>query len=515
MIAGALAAGAAYAWFAGEDVNWDWQNYHEYNAFALIHGRYDQDVAPAGIQTFFNPLAYLPAYLLRHHAAAPFWGMMLGAIHGLNLALIYWFSRLVLGSAAGGWMLAASVVIAAFGPMTLSEVGTSFADILTALPVIGGLGLILSADARHRSRYAIAGLLIGAAVGLKLTNMIFFIAAGASLLYAARPAMALSCFAVGGAIGALGTGGAWCWTLWEQFGNPVFPFYNTIFRSSEAPVASMADGRFMPLNAWDAAAYPFYWLIGDHRSSEGPFRDPRFAILVVLSAATAAVGLFRRMRVFTLRDKQFLLFFSVAYTVWLLAFSIHRYAIALELLAAPLIVLLVSRFLRVVPFAPLKTQVHWTNLAAGTAALAIALWSQPADWVRRPWSAPYQPVVSETLLSPATYFLIEKPVGYVIPLLPAGSRAYQLADVLLPIAPGGSLDRRIRSGLADPLPGGIWALHLRGSPARQGLLGDYGLQFDTSRGCETIPGADGPDIEACPVIASRRAAQLPFASSLD
>jgi hypothetical protein len=336
-----------------------------------------------------------------------------------------------------GRTLAASILIAAFGPMTLSEVGTSFADILTALPVIGAVGLILSANAQHPGRHAMAGLLMGAAVGLKLTNMIFLIGAGASLLYAARPAMALAYFAVGSAIGALGTGGAWCWTLWEQFGNPVFPFYNTIFRSPEAPVAPIADGRFMPLNFWDAAAYPFYWLIGDHRSSEGPFRDPRFAILVVLSAAAAAASLIRSKRVFTLRDKQFLLFFSVAYVVWLLAFSIHRYAIALELLAAPMAVLLASRFLRVLPFAAAKTQrVSWTNLAASTAALAIVLWPYPGDWLRRPWSTPYRPVVSGSLLSPATYFLIEKPVGYVIPLLPVGSRAYQLADILLPIAPG-------------------------------------------------------------------------------
>lgn len=85
VISGSLLAGAAYAWFAGEDINWDWRNYHEYNAFALINGRFDQDVAPAGIQTFLNPLAYLPAYLLRHHVGAPFWGMMLGSIHGLTL----------------------------------------------------------------------------------------------------------------------------------------------------------------------------------------------------------------------------------------------------------------------------------------------------------------------------------------------------------------------------------------------------------------------------------------------
>src|SRR5258708_1912869 len=235
VIAGSLLAGAAYAWFAGEDINWDWRNYHEYNPLALINGRFDQDVAPAGIQTFLNPLAYLPAYLLRHHVGAPLWGMMLGAIHGLNLALIYWFSRLVLSGAASGLTLAAAVVIAAFGPMTLSEVGTSFADILTALPVIAGLGLIVSANAKHRTRHLIAGVLIGGAVGLKLTNMIFFLGAGASLLFAARPVMALSCFAIGGVIGGVATGGAWAWTLWQEAGNPGFTFCHTVLRSSESP----------------------------------------------------------------------------------------------------------------------------------------------------------------------------------------------------------------------------------------------------------------------------------------
>jgi hypothetical protein len=333
--------------------------------------------------------------------------------------------------------------------------------------------------------------------------MIFFVGAGASLLFAARPLVALSCFAVGGAIGGIGTGGAWAWTLWEQFGNPLFPFYNTVFRSPEAPVAAIADLRFLPRSLWDAAAYPFYWLVGLHPSSEGPFRDPRFAILFVLFVANAGASLFYRLRVFTRRDKQFLLFFAVAYAMWLFAFSIHRYAIALELLAAPLIVLLLARLLRVLqlksarPFSPVRA-----NVAAMTAAVAIALWSQPAEWSRRPWSDPYQPVISGPLLNPARYLLIEKAVGYVVALLPSGSRAYQLADILLPIAQGGSLDHRIRSGLANPLPGGVWALHLRGSPVRQSLLDEYGLQFNTSRPCETIRGANDVDIEACPLIAT-------------
>ena len=100
VIFGSLLAGAFYAWFAGEDVNWDWLNYHEYGAFALLNGRFEIDVAPGGLQTFLNPLVYVPAYLLRHGIGAPFWGILLGAIHGLNLALIWWVSRLLLGASA-------------------------------------------------------------------------------------------------------------------------------------------------------------------------------------------------------------------------------------------------------------------------------------------------------------------------------------------------------------------------------------------------------------------------------
>ena len=503
VILGSMLVGAAYTWFAGEDINWDWQNYHEYGAFALLNGRIDQDVAPGGFQTFLNPLPYVPAYLLRHLVGAPFWGVILGAIHGLNLALIYWFSRIVLRGSANGWTLAAAVVIAAFGPMTLSEVGTSFADILTMLPVIAGVGLTLSAGTRQHARIIFAGVLIGAAAGLKLTNMVFFVGAAISLLYAARPVMAIGCFALGGAIGAIGTGGSWAFTLWQQFGSPVFPFYNTIFRSPEAALESFADMRFMPHSLWEAFAYPFYWAIGDHRSSEWAFRDPRFAVAFVLLAASVGIGLLTRLRMFTRRDKQFLLFFMVAYIVWLLEFSIHRYALALELLCAPLIVLLFLRLsgaLRGKPFAPPSNAL--TQIATAGLAIAIALWSQPADWSRRPWSDPYQPQIPQELASPATYLLIEKPLGYILPLLGSRSRAYQLSDILLPIVPGGSLDHRIRDGLAHPLPGGVWAMHRRGSPLRQCLLDDYGLQIDASRACAIIPGADNVDIEACPLRAS-------------
>ena len=49
---GSLLAGAIYTWFVGEDVNWDWLNYHEYNVWAVINGRYGIDALPPGFQTY-------------------------------------------------------------------------------------------------------------------------------------------------------------------------------------------------------------------------------------------------------------------------------------------------------------------------------------------------------------------------------------------------------------------------------------------------------------------------------
>jgi Glycosyltransferase family 87 len=505
VIVGSLLAGALYTWFTGEDTNWDWLNYHEYGAFALLNGRFEIDVAPGGFQTFLNPLPYVPAYLLRHHVGAPYWGILLGAIHGLNLALIWRVSRVLLGTFASDWTILASVAIAASGPMTLSEVGTSFADILSALPVIAGVGLIMSASELPPARLVIAGLLVGAAVGLKLTNATFLIGAGTSLLLADRILRAMGLFAVGSVMGAFATGGAWAWGLWEQFGNPVFPFFNTIFRSPEAPLGPFVDVRFMPHSLLDAAAYPFYWLVGDHRSSEWAFRDPRFAVLIVLIAITVGVSRFRNAQVFRQQDRQFLLFFAVTYGTWLLTFSIHRYAIALELMAAPLIVLLLSRFTEAL-YGPTGPRISYVaNVSAISVALAIAIWSQPADWSRRPWSDPYRPQPAGALLTPATYLMLQKPLGYAVPLLPSSSRAYQLSDILMPIAPGGLLDHRIRWGLTHPLAGGVRALYLQGSTPRMELLGAYGLEFDASRECDHIPGADKVNIEACPLIQKSQA----------
>jgi hypothetical protein len=510
-VLGSLLAGALFALYAGEDINWDWQNYHDYAGFALLNGRFDVDVAPGGFQSYLNPLVYVLPYVLRHGVGAPWWGVVLGALHGLNLALIYWTARNLLDEKTGLLGALAAVAIAACGPMTLSEVGTSFADIQTSLPIIAGVALMFADGSQGQGqpqtqtrRLLFAGLLMGAATGLKLTNATFLIGAGISLLLLARPLRALLWFGTGSGIGMLGTGGAWAFKMWRDFGSPLFPFYNTIFRASEAPLAPIVDTRFMPHGILDALAYPFYWLIGQHPSSEWPFRDPRFALVIVLMALVLGTSAWRKAELLRARDRRLLFFFWGSYIPWLLAFSIQRYALPLELLSAPLIILLVTRLAEALHIERAEAPRAAVPAAIIVTTLAIVLWSQPTDWMRRPWSDPYRPQLAESLQAPATFLLLQKPLGYIVPLLPEGSRAYQISDIVLPIVPAGVLDRRIRAGLAQPLPGGVWALYFAESPAdnppRVELLDAYDLKIDPSRACARIPGAERIDIAACPLV---------------
>lgn len=332
-----MSAGAIYTWLLGQDVNWDWQNYHEYNVWALLNGRYDFDAYPAGFQTYFNPAVYFPVYFLRHYLPQPYGMLILGAIHGLNLLIVYFLARTVLKGAATAGTVGASMLIAASGPMTLSEVGTSLSDILTALPVLAGFTLALG------EQHLLAGLLLGAAVGLKLTNIVYALGAAAAVLVARRPLWPTISLALGGAIGGVATGGAWSLMLWHEMGNPVFPLFNGIFRSRELWPVNILDTQFLPRNLWDALAYPIYWMLGDHRSSEYPFRDARFATAIALFLLCIGKSLTKRAPIFTRGDTQLFVLVGLSYAAWLALFSIQRYAIVLELMCGPLIVLLLLR----------------------------------------------------------------------------------------------------------------------------------------------------------------------------
>ncbi|MFC0386867.1 hypothetical protein [Muricoccus vinaceus] len=357
------AAAAFVALALGRDTSWDLRNYHYYNIYALLEGRWAVDLTPARAHTFLHPGLDLPFYLLTQsylNAWPRLVSVLQASYAGLLAFLTIAVANLVLNGKAGR-VTPATALVACFGlsgAATLPEIGSTYNDIQIACLVLGALlALLLAAgasDAHEASKATrlrlIAGLLGGCAVGLKLTAFIFppalalaaIIATQGGLVLRARAVAQLS---VGGALGFAITYGPWGWFLWNRFGNPFGSFTNNIFRSPLFPFVSQRDESFLPDSLVTALAYPFIWA---HRSTgtvlEPTLADPRFAVGLTALLLVIGLAMWRRFsrpctpppsledRAAARAVRTVLAFTLASYVIWLGNFSILRYAIPMEVL---------------------------------------------------------------------------------------------------------------------------------------------------------------------------------------
>ncbi len=124
------------AW-AGRDQSWDFLNYHLYVAQAWWQGRLPGELFAASVQSYLNPLAHLPFFLL-HAAGLPALAVALGvaAVHSTNLWLLHGIgSQLVPPTdRLRRLMLVAGVLAGGLTPAFLLETGTSYTDVVVSIP---------------------------------------------------------------------------------------------------------------------------------------------------------------------------------------------------------------------------------------------------------------------------------------------------------------------------------------------------------------------------------------------
>ncbi len=520
----------ARAILVGQDANWDLQNYHDYAAYALLHWRYGLDVGAAGLQGYLNPLPYLPSYLLRHHLPPLLAASVLAAAQSVVVPLLWILSgQLLRSSGAGLSTCMAATACGVWTAMTVSEIGTNFADLPLAAPVLGALCCILASDRvtdpsgvrTHGRLLVLAGVLAGAATGLKLTNAIL----GLGLLIACLPPWPIGRattrralrFAGGGVAGILATAGPWATLMWIRYGNPVFPAVNTVFRSRSAAVRTFADTSFLPHKPIDAATYPFRIAAGLHPTAENPFAEPRFALLSLLALLWGVLLLGRLFRPVVRRHRaatdlalvRALIFAGTGFCLWLATFAIERYEIVGEMMAGVLAIALLPRMLP----APLATPT-----ACALAALTIGL-TRPADWWHRGWAHPFRVSLPEPLRRPAAYLLVVHPSGYWGSALPSGSRFYSALSAVTGVGVGGVLAAQRRDGLAHP-PGGLVRTLGDDVPmAEAARLGLDALGFVPAAPCLRLPSLWWVDTIVCRAdrVAgrSRAASDLPPNAPVD
>jgi len=415
----------------GQDSNWDLQNYHWYNPYALLNGRLDLDMAPGQWQSYFNPLIDVPYYLLSTTLPGPLVGFLMGYVHGLNFVLVMAIAHHVLPVRDDGQRLPLLLAIAGVcGPAFLSQLGNTMGDNLTALLVLSALLLVLRGwDGLHAATRGmvglmiVSGLLMGFGTGLKLTNAPYAAALCISLLTAPAPwwrrlalAVTHGCAVLAGLL--LGAG-YWWMTMWERFGNPLFPQFNNIFRSPMAQQMGVIDNHHTPQSLLETVFWPLVFAFDVARVSELPLRLVIVPVLYVVALACGASWLLGRIASrpaqaqMPARARFLLAFGLVAYLVWMKLFGIYRYLVPLELLA------------------PLMVWVLLQRLAAPHAAARIAGWLLVATslvvfpfvtWGHAGWSSPNLSAQVPTLAAPANTILFtahgDPPVGWLATFFP-------------------------------------------------------------------------------------------------
>ncbi len=374
-LAGCLLAGFTVSVLLGQDANWDLRNYHLYNPWALLTGRLDLDLLPAGVQSLFNPLLDVPYYLLSHDLLADRPRLVAGLAglpYGMLIFLTWRIARRVLGP---GWPAMLATGIGVTGTTIVGEIGTTFGDIPTADLMLGALLCVL-AGTRARDGLklcAMAGLLAGAAVGLKPTNAALAPALLLALLsQPGQPWRGGLAFVAGGLIGTGLTWGWWGVHLARLYGNPVAPYLNQVFRSPWFPTGGNTDRGFLPRDPLQALAYPFFWLRGEtFVVSETKFRDARFAAGEIAFAACVLAAV-RALRPPPPPAVAVLIFAGAGFVFWEAAFSIIRYAVALESLTGCVILLGLRQWQRS----------RLSRVVGGAAIVLVLGYGNDAGWGR-------------------------------------------------------------------------------------------------------------------------------------
>jgi hypothetical protein len=493
-----------------QDNNWDLRNYHYYIPYAFLTGRLGFDIGPASIQTFLNPLLDVPFYLLIEHLSPRWVGFVLGALHGLNFWLAFelawwlWRTRQDRAEAATGVVFALVCAgLGVYGAGAASELGTTFHDLTLAPLIVGSLFVLLRASSKPAAGagFFAGGLLLGIAVGLKQTSGVYVPGMGAMLLvgggYAWRNRVrALVHWGTGLAIGALLTAGYWMHVLYTQFGNPLGPYFNTVFRSPYFPSGIGLDTRFFPKTGLQRLFYPFYFHVRAQTVMESWFQDARWAILyllVVVTGGVLVIGRWRRRRVSTRlpADHRMLLVFGVvSYVVWQCLFSVYRYLIPLEVLCPILIYVCLRAII------PRDAQTRLAVCFALFVLIAGAV--RLPTWGRVPWSASFFGTEAPRLPHPAdtVVLMTGTPTAFVVPAFPREVRFVRVDGIF-----SANEATRVRDFIASLVRSHsgdfylLWQRQVIADPDRHLL--PYGLRASTEA-CEPVRNNADPHIVLCP-----------------
>ncbi|MEW6260609.1 MAG: hypothetical protein AB1547_11995 [Thermodesulfobacteriota bacterium] len=469
----------AVAVLLGQDANWDLRNYHYYNPYAFMTGRWDFDALAGQIATFYNPLLYIPFYYSVTYLPPKLTAFLIGSIQGLNFPLMVGIASRILHRHRE----ADTAIIACFlsfagiaGAGNISELGTMFSDNLLSLPVLLSLLLLLQCIDRlvngtwteRLSILLAAGSLVGIAAGFKQTSAVYAVGMCIAFFAIDLPVVIRFVFAfvfgIGVCIGMAATGGFWLYEMWRRFGNPLFPYFNHVFHSPMAQLGDYRDVRFLPQTLGEYLMKVFCFAIEPREISEVSFRDWRIPGLYLFGLAAVIRRLsmrlsgesrgpsFQPLAETPSMEPFFFTFLLFSYLAWLKMFCIFRYAMVIEMLAPLGIWLLIRK---------LDDVVGRRRVLAWICMGAVMVSTVPADWGRVRWGTDYFGAELPHIPDPDRTLVVmtgTDPLSYLIPLFPPQIRFLRIQSYFNLYAEPTGYDRWMADRIAEH-EGAIYVLY--------------------------------------------------------
>lgn len=137
------------------------------------------------------------------------------------------------------------------------------------------------------------------------------------------------------------------WMVWNYINthNPIFPYFNSIFRSEYFQATSWAFNQG-PKNIFESISYPIFLLFNNTRLGEyheliPDYKFSLYIIILIISYPIIKTYNSEEPEVWYLYK-----YFLLCYVSWVLVFGYARYGIALEFLAGILLIALFSKYLK-------------------------------------------------------------------------------------------------------------------------------------------------------------------------
>ncbi|HEU4511264.1 MAG TPA: hypothetical protein VFR78_23755 [Pyrinomonadaceae bacterium] len=321
------------------DGSFDQLNYHLLSGERALRGVpfTAADFFPAPIQ--FNPAPQIVTGITRYIL-----GYRLGTI--INYAVMLWAGsilyRLLSGYITNEWLRCFGVLLILLTEQPLFEINNYMTDLL-AVPLLLDVTLVvLNTKGIDRRELIRVAFFLGAATAIKLINLAFVLPlllvyaykldahklafklkdAAAFVLVFLAPLVPFSLF------------------MYVKTGSPVFPFYNTIFRSPYWPLINWTDVRWGPKGIVQGLLWPFFIAFEPERGSELPVSSGRLAFIFLV----VILCFFLRP---TARTRTLCIILLLSFALWTITTGYGRYAVFLELLGAAAILAAVYELARI------------------------------------------------------------------------------------------------------------------------------------------------------------------------